>query len=253
MISQEETGKLPPRYTSFGQTRLAMPADFFSKPILNTPYTYPSRHWELDENGQPTHNFIDKRRPAEFITPIPKPKKRKSSEKQASIVFDEGKGLSTQEQQYDITAIINGVRTEVDVRRNLQNPTDWQVTPETARMLQHWRQHKFNDIRPVFCQVEAVETAIWLTEVAPNSRAGKSPTGSTRDVKFKTSKPSRWETDARRCYINWVVLDSDWEAEFCRVAQAHLIVEIKGARMRFLMLSDNFTLFVSHRRHSHGR
>ena len=72
-----------------------MSEDFFSKPILNSPYAHPMRHWELDEQGQPTQQIIESRRPAEFITPIPKPKKRKSSEKQASIVFDEGKGLST--------------------------------------------------------------------------------------------------------------------------------------------------------------
>jgi type III restriction enzyme len=150
-----------------------MSTDFFSKPILNSPYAYPSRHWELDESGQPTQQIIESRRPAEFITPIPKPKKRKSIEKQASIVFDEGKGLSTQEQQYDITAIINGVRDQVDAWRKLQNSNDWQVTPETARLLQHWRHHKFSNTRPFFCQVEAAETAIWLTEVAPNTKAGK--------------------------------------------------------------------------------
>ncbi|MEQ1795093.1 MAG: DEAD/DEAH box helicase family protein [Nitrospira sp.] len=150
-----------------------MSTDFFSKPILNTPYARPLRHWELDESGQPTQQIIESRRPAEFITPIPKPKKRKSTEKQASIVFDEGKGLSTQEQQYDITAIINAVRDQVDAWRTLQNSNDWQVTPETARLLQHWRHHKFSNTRPFFCQVEAVETAIWLTEVAPNSKAGK--------------------------------------------------------------------------------
>lgn len=150
-----------------------MSADFFSKPILNSPYERPTRHWELDESGQPTQQIIEKRRPAEFITPIPKPKKRKSTEKQASIVFDEGKGLSTQEQQYDITVIINGVRDHVEAWRQLPNQNDWQVTPETARLLQHWRHHKFNNTRPFFCQVEAVETAIWLTEVAPSSKAGK--------------------------------------------------------------------------------
>jgi len=47
------------------------------------------------------------------------------------------------------------------------------VTPETTRLLQHWRHHKFNDVRPFFCQVEAAETAIWLTEVAPLSKNGK--------------------------------------------------------------------------------
>ena len=47
------------------------------------------------------------------------------------------------------------------------------------------------------------------------------PTGSTIHVNFNTSKTDRWETDARRCHVNWVILDSDWEAEFCRVAEAH--------------------------------
>ena len=45
--------------------------------------------------------------------------------------------------------------------------------------------------------------------------------GSTIHVNFNTSKPDRWETDARRCHVNWVVLDSDWEGEFCRVAESH--------------------------------
>jgi type III restriction enzyme len=55
----------------------------------------------------------------------------------------------------------------------LPNPDQWQVTPETARLCQHWRHHEFSGVRPFFCQVEAVETAIWLTEVAPQSKNGK--------------------------------------------------------------------------------
>jgi type III restriction enzyme len=47
------------------------------------------------------------------------------------------------------------------------------------------------------------------------------PTGSTSFVNFTTSKPTRWKTDHRRCHMNWVVCDSDWEAEFCRVVEAH--------------------------------
>ena len=90
-------------------------------------------------------------------------------------MFDEGKGLSTEEQQYDPTPIINEVRSHVERWRNWPNPGEWQVTPETARLLQHWRHHQFSGIRPFFCQVEAVETAIWLTEVAPQhaGKAGK--------------------------------------------------------------------------------
>ena len=142
---------------------------FFDQPILNSPYEPPSRHWELDASGQPTQNRIDNRRRAEFITPVPKPKKRRrSSSKQTDIVFDEGKGLSTQQQQYH-TAIINEVRQFVDQWRNIPNSNQWQVTPETARLLQHWRHHQFSGIRPFFCQVEAMETVIWLTEVAPRT------------------------------------------------------------------------------------
>jgi type III restriction enzyme len=62
----------------------------------------------------------------------------------------------------------------VDQWRKLPSPNDWLVTPETARLLQHWRSHKFNDVRPFFCHIEAVETAIWLTEVAANKgKTGK--------------------------------------------------------------------------------
>ena len=86
---------------------------FFNHPILNSPYECPQRHWELDSEGQPTHQVLDRRRRAEFITPIPKPKKRKDRQ-QAEIVFDEGKGLSTKEQQYDPTSIINGCNSHTD-------------------------------------------------------------------------------------------------------------------------------------------
>jgi len=146
---------------------------FFDHPILNSPYECPRRHWELDPSGQPTQRVLEKRRRAEFITPIPKPKKHKTPAQQEEIVFDEGKGLSTKKQQYDPTSIINEVRQNVDLWRALPNASQWQVTPETARLLQHWRHHKFSGIRPFFCQVEAVETAIWLTEVAPQSKSGK--------------------------------------------------------------------------------
>jgi len=144
-----------------------MTDQFFEKPILNSPYAYPARYWELDASGQPTNRIIENRRRAEFITPIPKPKKRRGEPQQRELVFDEGKGLSTEEQQYDPTGHINELRRCVDQWRELPNSADWKVTPETARLLQHWRHHPFNNIRPFFCQVEAVEAAIWLTEVAP--------------------------------------------------------------------------------------
>ena len=148
---------------------------FFERPILNSPYQYPVRHWELDPDGQPTQQVVEARRRAEFITPIPKPKKRKGAGDQASLLLDNDDGLSSQAQEYEKTAsMINAVRQEVDRWRAIPNPADWRVTPETARLLQHWRQHPFSSIRPFFCQVEAAETAIWLTEVAPKlGKAGE--------------------------------------------------------------------------------
>lgn len=137
---------------------------FYNHPILNSPYEYPTRHWELDESGQPTQRVMDARRLAEFITPIPKPKKRKGHDVQSELGI--GHHTSDADGRYH-ASIINGVRAEVDKWRGLPNIHDWGVTPETARLLQHWRHHAFSGARPFFCQIEAVETAIWLTEVAP--------------------------------------------------------------------------------------
>ena len=135
---------------------------FFTRPILNSPYDYPARHWELDNEGQPTGKIIGKRRPVKFVTPIPKPQKRRGQATQ-QILFDveqlRGKD------QYDPSSIIEEVREEVDAWRAAPE-TSWKVTPETARLLKHWRYHEFSGIRPFFCQIEAVETLIWLSEVA---------------------------------------------------------------------------------------
>ena len=150
-----------------------MSQSFFEQPILNSPYAYPSRHWELDASGQPTEQVVTRRRIAEFITPIPKPKKRKKQAQQ-EIVFNEAAELSSGEQQYERTAaVINQLREQVDRWRAIADPGQWRVTPETTRLLQHWRGHPFSGVRPFFCQVEAAETAIWLTEVAPEIATGK--------------------------------------------------------------------------------
>jgi type III restriction enzyme len=160
---------------------------FFDHPILNSPYEYPKRHWELDQDGQPTQKIVEARRSAEFVTPIPKPRKRRGSALEEQLVFDEGKGLSTEAQQYDPTSIINNLRRHVDLWRQRPDPRDWRVTPETARLLQHWRHHPYSSIRPFFCQVEAVETLIWLTEVAPNE-AGSVGTSSTTSQTQATTR-----------------------------------------------------------------
>ena len=148
-----------------------MNESFFERPILNSPYAHPVRHWELDDDGQPTNRIIETRRRSELITPVPKPQRRRRSPDQGELGLSTGDGLSTVEQEYNPTPIINEIRGYVAAWRNLPNPNQWQVTPETGRLLQHWRHHQFDNLRPFFCQIEAIETAIWLAEVASDRAA----------------------------------------------------------------------------------
>ena len=142
-------------------------ASFFERPILNSPYEVPSLHHALSEDGQPLDlPPIAGRRPSKHVTPVPKPRKRKGKAKQESLVLGDEQGLSSAEQEYNPTPIINEIRGHVAAWRALPGGTGWGVTPATARLLQHWRHHPFSDQRPFFCQIEAVETIIWLTEVA---------------------------------------------------------------------------------------
>ncbi len=139
---------------------------FFERPILNSPYRYPGQHWGL-EDGKPTNRIIENRRRSELITPVPKPKKRRKTSSQTSMLFDAGDDLSSKEQEYNATPIINEIRTHVETWRNLPNAEQWQVTPETARLLKHWRGDNFQDVRPFFCQVTLF--GLLETEMPPNT------------------------------------------------------------------------------------
>ena len=143
-----------------------MSQTFFEKPILNSPYQYPARHWQLDDSGQPNDTILSERRKCSYVTPVPKAKKNKNHA-QAELVINTDEGMTIDGQTYDPHLIINEIRFAVDAWRKIPDAKNWGVTPETARLLQHWRHHDFHGLRPFFCQVEAVETAIWLTEVAP--------------------------------------------------------------------------------------
>jgi len=136
---------------------------FFQQPILNSPYLIPARHWELDDTGQPTQTIVPSRRAASFISPIPKP--RRSAGGQDTLALGEER-TADDGQRYRHSELINAVRREVAAWRALARE-QWRVTPETARLLDYWRNHRFSGVRPFFCQIEAVETAIWLAEVAP--------------------------------------------------------------------------------------
>jgi type III restriction enzyme len=147
---------------------------FFDKPILNSPYEYPGEHWELDLAGHPTERVVAARRSSALWTALPGASS-KSASSQKSLEL-EGE-LSTDTTAYNPSPIINDLRQELSTWRNLPNPSQWKVTPVTQRLLQHWRTIQRDEnqtIRPFFCQLEAVEAAIWIAEVAPQmGRRGK--------------------------------------------------------------------------------
>jgi type III restriction enzyme len=120
----------------------------------------------LDADGHPTNQVIPERRKSTYITPFPKSKKIKKGKGQAELDLGIAAAADDKQRQYDPTPIINELRTYVEQWRALPE-AQWQVTPETARLLRHWRHHSFHSVRPFFCQIEAAEIAIWLAEVAP--------------------------------------------------------------------------------------
>ena len=144
---------------------------FFESPVLNSPYEAPGRYWELDADGRPTGNILDGRRRAAYITPIARAR-RDSGTSALQGVLDLGIKAGHDEQRYDQYDLINDVRNEVAKWRGFPEP-NWSVTPETAKLLKHWRSGRFQNQRPFFCQVEAAEIYIWLTEVAPRTEVGR--------------------------------------------------------------------------------
>ncbi len=146
-----------------------MTKPFYAEPILNSPYEVPTRHHALSASGEPLdHPPIEGRRRSEYIAPVPKSRRSKgSAQKQTSLDLDQQDANAA---RYNLSKLINEIRGHVESWRRLPNPADWGVTPTTQRLLQHWRHHSFSGPRPFFCQVEAVETAIWLAEVARNRK-----------------------------------------------------------------------------------
>ena len=128
-------------------------------PILNSPYEQPDRFYEIGPQG-PTGEIRQGRRNSESFIPIAITKKgKRGSDKSVQETFD-----------FDLT----GERREKnnlinDLRRDLAK---WRrgavyagVTPITRKLLQHWADPE-RENRVLFCQREAAETAIFLTEVA---------------------------------------------------------------------------------------
>lgn len=119
-------------------------------PILNTPFAEPTRHFRFGDDGI-TDEIVESRRASSYFLPIPASKKKGQLEI-ADWTLD----------RIEETKFINDVRRKVDMWRT----GGWAgVTPTTRRLLDHWRDPARE--RPLFfCQIEALETAIYIAEVA---------------------------------------------------------------------------------------
>jgi type III restriction enzyme len=138
-----------------------MPNAFEQSPVINSPFREPERHFLLNEDGSPTGVIKEGRRPSAYFVPIP-PARKKGKARQAELGLEGGGERVTQND------FINEIRGNVERWRQLP-PSQGGVSHETARLLQHWRA---GEPQPplFFCQIEAIETLIWLTEVTPRHR-----------------------------------------------------------------------------------
>ena len=136
-------------------------------PILNSPYESPTQHWQLSETGELTQIAKEGRRQSVYYVPVTR-KARKSAQGEMDLATEDGEGRAFQE-----NALVNGIRVEVDKwRRSSLRSQNQHLTHETQRLLEHWRNGHMSP-PPFFCQLEAIETMIWLLEVAPHTASGK--------------------------------------------------------------------------------
>src|SRR5688572_13079608 len=128
---------------------------FRDNPIINSPFEKPLWHYELDDNDQPTGKKLEGRRASKQVVPVPAPRRAGPRQRELELF----------ENEVTENVLVNEIRKHVDQWRALPQ-SQWGVTPETQRLLLHWRD-AYRERKLFFCQREAVETLIWLTEVAP--------------------------------------------------------------------------------------
>src|SRR5215217_4657318 len=123
-------------------------------PVINSPYVEPARHFRFTDEGI-TNEVVEGRRPSSYFVPIPRAKTRG---RQMLLPATEW----TQD-RVEENAAINRIRGRVALWRQGGYVG---VTRTTKRLLEYWRRDD-RERRLFFAQIEALETAIYITEVAP--------------------------------------------------------------------------------------
>ena len=214
-------------------------------PILNSPYIAPERRWVLDEQGIPTGDVAPGRRRSEYVVPVPPPRHRTA---QAALALEDEYG------QRKSNDYINAIRDKVAAWRGLGDAgLHRTVTPVTARLLAHWRDPA-RTRRLFFCQIEAVETAIWLAEVAPAAERDRLRTLNAEAnpelfrIAFKLATGAG-KTTVMAMLIAWQTLNAARARNATRFTDAFLIVApgiTVRDRLRVLLPADPTNTYVLH-------
>ncbi len=123
-------------------------------PVINSPFREPGRHFKFTDEGI-TNEVIDGRRSSSYFVPIARPRKKKGSKQ---LVFD----TEWTQDRIEENKLVNQIRARVKLWRE---GGYLGVTPTTSRLLAYWTDPD-REKKLFFCQIEALETAIYLTEVA---------------------------------------------------------------------------------------
>ncbi len=122
-------------------------------PIINSPFEEPTRHFRFSDEGI-TNEIVEGRRTSSYFVPIAKPKKKGAKQLQ----FD----TEWTQDRIEENKLVNDIRRRVALWRKGGYIG---VTPTTARLIAYWTDPN-REKKLFFCQNEALETAIYITEVA---------------------------------------------------------------------------------------
>ena len=214
-------------------------------PVLNSPFEEPKRHFRFTEDGI-TDEISEERRISQYFVPIPRPKKK--SAKQLSF-------------ETEWTA--DRVEENKDINRIRERVALWRkggyvgITKTTSRLLEYWKRED-RESRLFFCPIEALETAIWIAEVAP--RYGEAWVENLLRRKNQESNPLLYriaikmatgsgKTVVMAMLIAWQALNKIASSQDARFSDTFLIVTpgitIKD-RLRVLFPNDPQNYYKQH-------
>ncbi len=122
-------------------------------PIINSPFDEPTRHFRFTDEGI-TNEVVDGRRTSSYFVPIARPKTKGAKQLQ----FD----TEWTQDRIEENKLVNDIRRRVTVWRQGGYVG---ITPTTARLIAYWTDPS-REKKLFFCQIEALETAIYIAEVA---------------------------------------------------------------------------------------